>query len=361
MSLWDALTGWIDNDSQQMISKVIDPKTNIDPPVNDVGIVAGQHYIRLRLADMFLTKQVAWFKSWYPAVHSVVRFDFGNRSLEVPNIADSTRVGMQQGGQGDVVARNFVLTPTIPFNGGIVSLNAGLVAIEGKNYLNSFLKTLGNFAGLLGVAQLSAALNVAQPLALGLQELFGAGQNHLHLGMYNSYAEKELKAGYIVVIRATETQVKDTSKLWVVADQLRTGNSLKQNTPFTGYDYMLFRVEVFDKRDDWEQLTAIQNPFQAAIRALHNTSDTSQAIHYLRTALLEASQSPELTKADRRRVVDSLKEQFEQAKKDFSVDAAFTGKPPTLKQAMKYAIPIKEALKKPQPTPDEIFAYSGPS
>jgi len=358
MSLWEALTGWVDKDSQQLISKVIDPKTHVDRPFDDVGMVAGQHYIRLRLSDMFLTKQVAWFKSWYPAVHSLVRFEFGNRSLEVPNIADSTRVGMQQGGQGDVVARNFVLTPTIPFNGGIISLNAGLVAVEGQNYLNSFLKTLGNFAGLLGVAQLSAALTVAQPLALGLQELFGAGKSHLHLGTYNSYAEKELKAGYIVVIRATETQVKDTSKLWVVADQLRMGNSLTQNAPFTGYDYMLFRVEVFDKRDDWEQLTAIQKPFQDAVRALHNTSDNSQALHYLRTALLEASESPDLTKADRRRVVDSLKEQFEQAKKDLSVEAAFAGKPPTLKQAMKYAIPIKDALKKPEPTREEIFAYS---
>src|SRR6185436_19860400 len=89
MSLLDDLTQWIDKDGESLTYLRIDP-ARVDPKLPELSLTAGVHYIRLRLASMFLKKQTEWFSTWYPAVHSIVRFDFGNRSIEVPNIADST-------------------------------------------------------------------------------------------------------------------------------------------------------------------------------------------------------------------------------------------------------------------------------
>lgn len=354
MPLWDTLTGWIDKDRQHFIYHPLPPE-RVDRKLNPDPLEANRHYVRVRLAEMFLKQQVSWFKNWYPAVHSLVKFDFGQQQIEIPNLADAARLGIPSSGQGDIVARNFMLTPTIPFNGGTLSLNAGLIAMEGENYLNNLLKVLGNFAGLLNISQLSTALSIAQPLATGIQDLFGAGNNRLHLGFHNAYAAGELQDGYLAIIRAPETEV-DTASLWVVGDQLRRATGTTTTAPFAGYDYLLLRVEVFEKRDDWERLTAIQEPFQEAIRMLHDPATETQALFHLRTAMLRARQTPELTGADRRRVVESLKEQFEKTKQELGILGAVSGAPPTLKQAMKSSLPVKRALSQGEPTEEEIFA-----
>ena len=64
-----------------------------------------------------------------------------------------------------VIGLNYPMTPLVPFNGGTVSLSAGLLAIAGKNDVKSFLKVLGDFSNLLMVPQLSAALTIATPLS----------------------------------------------------------------------------------------------------------------------------------------------------------------------------------------------------
>lgn len=362
MPLLDFLNNFVDKDRQKLIAVPIDP-THVDRRIDNAAIAAGRHYVRLRLAEMFLKKDVQWFKSIYPAVHSLVRFDFGNQPIEIPNIADSTRVGMQESkqGGGDMIARNFMLTPTVPFNGGIISINAGLVAIEGQNHLKNFLNVLGNFAVLLNVTQLSTVLNVAQPLALGIQELLSGGNGRLHLGVHNSFAAGELRAGYIAAIRASAADI-NASDLWVVNDGLCEGSGLAANhhAPFVRHDHMLFRVEVFEERDDWESLTSIQEPFQESLKALRDPATTEQAANHLRTALLRAMQAPELTKADRRRVVESLKEQFQQSKDDLAFSNLAGGAPPTLKRVMRNAMSVDLALEQDEPTFAGIIAATHP-
>jgi hypothetical protein len=357
MSLWDTLKGWVDRDRAMLVYQRMDP-AHVDRQVDTQPIQAGRHYFRLRLAGMFLRKEVEWFRSWYPAVHSVVRFNFGDQRVELPYIADSTRVGMQQNGRGDVVARNFMLTPAMAFNGGTVDLDAGLMSIQGQNYLNNFIQVLGSFASMLAVPQLSAVLNVAQPLANGIQELFGAGDGHLHLGLHESYAADDLRPGYIAVIRAQQQEV-DTTRLWVLDDQLREGDGLGagQNRPFERFDYLLLRLESFEERDDWESLTAIQEPFQEARRALKDLEDEKARFH-LRTALVRALEARELTVADRRRVVTALKERFEQDRQDLGTSGLVGGSAPTLAEVMARPMSVDEALALGEPTYAEILSTS---
>ena len=354
MSLLEALSNLFDKDAEHLYAGWVDP-ARVDRQLNPAPLQAGLHYVRLWLAEMHLKDEVKWMQTLQPVVHSLARFDFGDRPVEVPNVADPSRLGAQSVQSSAVIARNFQLTPTLPFNGGTFTLEAGLLALPGgDNYLKSFLDVMGKFAGLLNVPQLSAALSVAQPLALGLQQLLGPGGGKMHLGFRESFTGGGISDGYLAAVRAPE---RDVPPLYVVNGQLRTGSGLGagQHRPLEGFDYMLFRVEVFDRRDDWEQLASIQEPFQEAVRDLADMSE-ERAVFNLRRAMLRARLSPELTSTDRGRVVEALRQKFTEAQAGFGGKSGLTGGGPvTLAHAMTYAKDPRDAFQDPLPSVEEIF------
>lgn len=212
------------------------------------------------------------------------------------------------------------------------------------------IRIASQLAELLAVPQLSAVLKIAQPLALGIQSLFSAGNGSLHLGWKQVYDHSDLKAGYVVVIRATEQDV-EPNKLWVVDKQLREGNTQAGSQPFDRFDFMLLRFDVFEERDDFDKLTYIEEPFQQALDALQSTDSDAvkKADFFIQTALRRVFKSPDLTQADRTRIIFALKDRYKQAKDAFgtaglvtrdirfskvitgsmSAAAAFTMAPPT--------------------------------
>ncbi|MBV8138953.1 MAG: hypothetical protein JO121_25500 [Deltaproteobacteria bacterium] len=361
MALSDVLAklfAQVDEDREKLIVVKFDQSRVTPRKFNSQLLTSGTHYVRLWLSEMFLRKHVQWFTTLYPAVHSLVGFQFGSQRVNIPNIADSSRIGTQQSQRGDVIARNFVLTPTTPFSGGTIDVSAGLVAVQGQNNLNKFISVLGSFANLMAVPQLSAVLSVARPLADGMEQLFGAGNGHLHLGWRETFAGGGVQECYIAVIRASQRELTQ-ERLWVVDDELRQGKSLDpgQHTPFEDNDYMLFRIELFTDRDDWDKLTSIDTPYQEALTAA-GEGDEAKATFFLRRALRAAQGADELTEVDRRRVVDKIKERYQQRKAELQVSGAVGGLPQPLGEAMRTAISVEEAIQRGAPTDAEVLGLS---
>jgi len=354
MSLWQwAKERWWDRDTTKFSIKLIDDPAHVDSHSVSAPLEANKTYFRLRLAEMFLKKDVKMGSSWYPAVHSLVRFDFGNQpQFEVPNIVDPVIQGMKPRGAGDVIVRGLALTPPMPFRGGNVAINAGLVAIEGENHLRKFIGILGGFASLLNVPQLSAAIGMAEPLASGIQELFGAGKGQLRLGIKRESSAEGLKRCYIAALGAKEADV-DANSLWVVEHELREGVSLTSNTPFDRFDYMLLQVEIFENRDDWNQLTYVAEPLNEVIDAL-SSGDEAKAKLQLQSAKRNVWKSQDLTQADRTRVVARLNEWFVQARDDLQTKGAI-GRDITLQGVMRDAMPAAKALDRGEPTLEDVL------
>jgi hypothetical protein len=355
MQLWKAFAGPWQKDNTPLIYHPIDAATRSDRPADGIRLEAGRHYFRLRIADMFLQRKVQWLSRVYPALHSRVRFEFGSRTVEIPSVSDASRVGMQRTDRGDVIARNFVLTPPMPFNGGTIDLDVGLVAIEGQNYLQDFVAVLGGFSRLLAVPQLSTALSVAGPLAAGLQRLLTGGSGRRHLGMRQSFAGQEVGSGYIAVVRATEDRV-DVGRLCVVQDQLRLGDGPEpgRSVPFHDFDHMLLRVDVFEERDDWDSLETIATPLQEAVRALGDFNH-EKADFYLQQAKVATVQAAELTRADRRRVIERLDTRYEEAKQDLGASGLTGDDGPTLARLMRGGMSTERALQLGEPNLDDVF------
>lgn len=316
-----------------------------------VPLEAGRHYLRIWLSEMFLKHERVAATNWYPAVHSQVQLQFGSQQVAIPTVADASRVGLNQNSRGDVIARNFLLTPLLPFNGGVVQVEAGLLGIQGENFLASFVQVLGEFSALLAVPQLSAALNVAAPLANGVQRLFDQGS--LHLGLHSAFSAGE-QGGYYTAIRATEHDV-DVSQLHVVDGALRYGVDAASSRPFTGYDYMLLRLEVTEERDDWRQLDKIEEPYRQALEALSQFEE-QKAQMLLVYAIVNALRAPELTTADRRRVTTELRKMFDQDREDIGLGRLVEVEESPLERAARNAMPAGDALKLGEPTVEEILA-----
>jgi len=366
MSLLDWFKDKIKHPSRKYIYQPLDP-VQVDVPSPITALEAGKHYFRLWLTEMYLKNDVEWFQEWYPAVHSVISFQFGSQRVEIPHIAGSLNIqDFKANNLQNVVHLNHPMTTLMPFNGGLVEVAAGLLAMKGDNYLNSFIKVMGDFSSLLVVPQLSAALQIAAPVANGIQTLLGGGADgRLELGLNQTFSgaggggSNDLKSGYLTVIGAEKTKDNEKgkinlSKLWVVNDSLRYGNSKTDNQPLTGHTYMLFRIESRVDRDDWSSLSNISAPFGKALEAL-GSSEMEKAESFLRTAIVVALQSSDLTQADRTRVVKAIKEAFDQAKKDIGL-AAIKTEDLSLDKVMLKAIDVDSALAEPKPSLEEMFA-----
>ena len=359
MSLFDWFKNKIQHPSHKFIYHQLGA-AHLDVNAQPVTLEAGKHYFRLWLSEMYLKNDVEWFQKWHPAVQSLVVFQFGSQKVEIPHIAGSLSLpDFKENNLEKVLHLNYPMTTLMPFNGGVVELAAGLLAMKGQNYLSSFIKVMGDFSKLLIVPQLSAALAIAEPVANGIQTLLnGAEDGRLALGLHQSFTgaggggANDLKSGYVAVIAGDETKIK-REKLWVAGDRLRYGDSKEGSQPLTGYTYMLFRIEGRAERDDWSALNSIAEPFNKAIEAL-GEAETEKADSLLRTAIVTALQSPDLTRADRTRVVKAMKDAYDQAKKEIGLGAA----PPEelkLDKAMQKAMDVNTALTEPVPTLEEMF------
>jgi hypothetical protein len=320
---------------------------------------AGVDYARIWLSEIYLSSRRRWFTGWNPAVHSLVRLQYGERSVELPQIIGEVRLaGLDQDHLDRVVRVDVPLTGFLPFHGGTIELAAGLLALPGDRGISGFVNVLGGFGKLLAVPQLTAALEIAEPLADGIQQLIVATNGGLHLGLHQTFSASgggdahALRAGYVAVVR-TDAGRFDASRLWVVDGRLMSGADAAALGPFTGDDFLLFHIEKRSERDDWEGFTNIIGPFNESLDALADGL-RERADSLLRGAVVAVLKSADLTAADRRRVATVLKERYQEAL-DAGLGAARPDGPVVLSELVSAGMNARQAAALGAPTFEELF------
>jgi hypothetical protein len=332
MSIYDKLKSLITTPAVPMTTFQVDPP-KCDVRLNATPLAANQHYIRVRLARMFLRDQSTWTQRWFPAVQSHIAFQFGDGRAEIPNVADVNRTQLQNSSNGDLIIRNVPLTPVVPFHGGLVEISVSLLAIKGENGLNKFIGVLGGFSEVLQIPQFSAALKIAAPLTNGLNVLLDTASDHLHLGYFNSFGAGQLQDGYIAILRTPQANI-NKGRLFVVQDVLCEGDTLSagDHQEFTGCDYMLLRIEIFEHRDDFESLTRISEIWKEVENTMGEQRPDWEikAKEQMRSLLLSVIQADELTRGDRVRIGNEFRARFEDLKQQFSANGAVASGWPSL-------------------------------
>jgi len=273
------------------------PNTQIDekPPLVQTNIVAGEYYFRIWLAEMFLKDDRKLFKTFVPVVHSVVKFQFGEKGVqELPYIAGPVNLNLSSS-LGKGVSINHALTNLLPFHGGSISIAAGLVAYQNKNYAEQLITTLNGICGLLNVGQLSSILKVVDVAVNGIQTMVSGGEKEIHLIYNETFAGttagggNQLSNGYIAIIDAPAESF-DQSKLFVKDSHLCFGDDVASAKPLVGYDYILLRIELTQNRDDlqsFEEFTKLL--YEAVKKGIENKPEEAQAIlNTLRLSIIES-------------------------------------------------------------------------
>jgi hypothetical protein len=244
-------------------------------------------------------------------VHALVHLQFGDQAIDLPRIVGPLALpGLDAAHLGETVHLSHPLTPLLPYNGGVVELSAGLVALEGASVLGEFVTAVEAVTEVLAQPPVSLALAAIGPVTRAVESLCGAAGGQ-HLGVHVAYAGDQpphaLHAGYLAIVR------RDGSDVSAAALSVEDGRLRQRDTALTGADYMLIRIERLAERDDWDTLRSIALPFRDALTALsHGNAVVAEA--YVRRALLEAWASPDLTRVDRVRVCGEIKRAYQDAR-----------------------------------------------
>lgn len=347
--IWQWIKGQADQDATHLIYHPI-PKANTDVDYNDAPLKPMSSYFRIWLTEMYLAKSRTLFNDRIPAVHCAVQLDFGGQHQTLSSVAqipEKTQHGIYM---------NHRMIDLLPYNGGTVGLQAVLLALKGTNHLQTTIKVLQDFSSLV-TAPIGQVLDVAEKVSKNIEDLVNGSDGKVHLPLSQTFASaggggNPLRPGYIVAILADQNQV-NAAQLRVKGDRLHyadaAGTAL---APFENADYMLFRIEGRDERDDWR--------FKPINDAINKATEASiggkpeEAESFKRVALTMAMTSPDLSVLDRRRVTTAIQEELQYVQ---GLGHGLTGfEAPDLKSIMgRRAMPLGQAAALGAITFEEVF------
>ncbi len=275
--------------------------------------VPGTAYMQWFLQEMWLPHERQWLDHFAPIAYSSVTLSFGNKNVEIPrSLGDFKFAGVEDlKNLQDTLRPNYPMTHPLPYNGGVVELSAALVGLKTSSGLKEMMTALDQLSAVLAVPQLSAVVAVAGPVANTLDSVLGQSKEHLELGVHQAFkygSEEQLRSGYYLAAHReggpkvlSQLMVKNGALCWKRADE----------PPVREFPYMLFRLEMLPERDDVEELTTIFDWMKKAEEAADGDR-MPEARKFVQQAGLAAWNSPDLTRADRKRVPVALRDRFQE-------------------------------------------------
>lgn len=292
---WPATAAWVPT------SRVSPAPVPVPPPFS-----ADATYLRLWATEVHLTHSRKWFTEWHPAVHAAVLRRYGDQSDETVSVIGPAGI---PGTEQDVTARvtkEKELTPLLPFPGGTLSMNVGLVAVKGDNTVRKLVDVVGSLGGIITSTALGTGTAVASAMVDGFESLLGITGDVGALAYDGTLAAEGggapeiLAPGYLAIVDRNV----DEKKLWVVNGRLVASEDGVDATSIDA-SYLLLRLESRTKRDEWRYLRSIAEPLTAARRAFDAESRRS----FYQQAIAAARTSPDLHEADRIIIADTLRAQ----------------------------------------------------
>jgi hypothetical protein len=270
--------------------------------------VAEEHYLRIWLSEMFLREDGSWFAKRYPLTYSLVELTAAGKTTEFANVSGRNRLDIKQTDLGRSLLYHYPLTPLLPFRGGTVTINCGLVSMVASNLVTSFAGVVSEFAGKLGGAPVAAAADMAASIARSVQDLLGAGDAVSKLYYHDVFTAggggASLVSGHLFLSEKPEGEV-DGARLWVTADGVRQGERGGPFRPLPPQDYLLFQIECTAERDDYRSFDYLRDPFEQALDAKAEGDDAKGRV-LLNQAKRAAQKSDDFTALDRRRIKAAL-------------------------------------------------------
>jgi hypothetical protein len=277
------------------------------------AVVPEADYIRVWLCEMFLANQSTLLAHWLPAAHvNVSLTQQGQPAMEFSRVL---RPNLQHTAGGSVLL-NYPITDLVPFNGGVLEVDAALVGLQTGTRLDVVVDLL-QVVSQLPIPALEPAVSIARQVTSSTKSFVQGTDGLVHIDMHQGWSggpgddadvSNTLKDSYVAALLATDRQV-DPGSLRVVGSRLHQAGSDGSTSHLLGWDFLLLRVEVCDKRDDF-WLPELQDQLNKAIEAL-NDGAPDLAERYRTAAIATVWKSPAFTWTDRDRIVGAVHARFD--------------------------------------------------
>lgn len=295
--MWKRATSWFDANAARVTAEFI-------PDPGEPAVPAYQGYLRIWLAEAFLAKAASWGNKHFPVLHGGAALTFLGGTTPFTTFARPPGALTAPGAQLD-----FPITPLLPFNGGVVEIEASLYQASVVGPLVTALQILGSFDALLA-PPLSIATTIAGKVADGVDNVLGTDQPVLgvHWAMVApGGGGNVLRPGSLVVVSRPRDLLGGSLSI-----QPRLGLCLDEGRgprQLSGVDYLVLRIECRSDRDDWrfpELDELIREAGRAAIKGYPDVFRDCRT-----EAVTRAWNSPDLTPGDRIRVATLVAEQID--------------------------------------------------
>ena len=282
--MWDKIKSWFSQNATKYTLEFL-------PETNAVPLPAYAGYVRLWLVEGYLAQSRNWGANQFPAMQGGVTLNFlGSQPTTFSALSRPDTTWTTPG-----VRVDFPMTPLIPFNGGVVEVEAALYRAATDGPLGIAVTLLGGLASLFG-PPLAGAAAIADKVSSGLGLI--AGNDTPVLGLHwSAIAEggngNLLTPGYLIAATAPGGRVTSVGGKLVVA-------TAQGQQPIESYDYLVLRIECRTERDDWRfpDLDAlIRTAGQAFIQGEQSLFTAKRT-----EAIARAWNSADLTPMDRKRV-----------------------------------------------------------
>ena len=294
--MWNRITGWFDANAQHVTVEFI-------PDSGGSPVAAYGGYLRIWLAEGFLAKAKTWGNEHFPVLHGGAALTFLGGTTPFTTFARPPGSWTIPGAQLD-----FPLTPLLPFDGGIVEVEAALYQASTAGPLVTALKILGSFDTLLA-PPLSVAATIAGKVADGVDAVLGSDQPVLgvHWAMVApGGGGNVLRPGSLAVVASPRDALAGRLSVESNGLCLDDGHGPRQ---LTGTDYLVVRIECRADRDDW-RFPELDELIRAAGRA--NIDGYAEEFRDRRTeAITRAWNSSDLTPQDRIRVAKLVADEID--------------------------------------------------
>lgn len=257
-------------------------------------------YLRAWLVEGFLAQRRTWGNDHYPALHGGVTLTFLGAQPSAFT-AVTTPAWSTPG-----VHLDLPISPLLPYNGGVVSVEAGLFQVSQRGPLAAAVQVLGKLAALVG-PPLSTAATIAEKMSEGMDTVLDATGDQPTLGVHWSMVApggtgRPVQAGHVVVLDAPEPP----GPLEIVDGRLRAGGRPVE------VDYLVIRLETRAEHDSPITPELAQLMRRAIEAGLRGEVESMDALR--KEAVIKAWNCADLVPKDARRVAKLIHDEIDTAR-----------------------------------------------
>ena len=281
-------------------------------------------YFVIRLKQMHLRDQREYWREYRPFSSVVTAFLHAGERQEIPFVVGPEMLGeavkLQDGDQVEYL--NTRVAGPFPYEGDDLRLFVGLARVKTRDWAVNALGLLETFARAFDPSKLSQYLDVATPLAAGINSVLGMQDVELRLGLLRDYVQPRGRGGlkpnalqrrYEVLLNVPEQKLASSARerFWIKDGRLFFGEDAATAQPYREADFLLYQIQPLAERADYTSFDFHKRYWPETVNMIWEKNEQG-AWQKLRLLAANLATCPDIVRPQRNLLLRMYKQQFDE-------------------------------------------------